>query len=364
MSQNLFERVISEENIQDAFRKTQLGKGKYKSEAILFSKNETHNLQILVKSLVDETYEFSDYEEFTVYEPKERVINAPRYRDKIVQIALNNVLKEVYNKCFIYDSYACIDNKGTHKCVDRIQNFMRKAKRKHGDSCYIIKIDIKKFFYSIDREILKKVVSKKIKCKKTFRLICKIIDSANVIDEVGLPLGNTLSQICANIYLNELDQYAKRGLRLKYYVRFADDLVIVVENKQRAIKVLNLIEKYLHEALKLETNKSKTKIFPLRQGVNSVGFKIHTTHRLLRNDSKKRIKRKSKKMLKLIITNKMTIDKAEQMLNSWNGHAMHGCSKNFVDYLLTKNKHICLTQKGTFKINRSIILKNGGRLEC
>lgn len=352
MSKILFEKIVCWENLKNAFGKTQLGSSKYKADAILFAKNETFNLKQLQKSIIDNTYKFDDYEEFIVYEPKERIINAPRYKDKVVQIAINNILKDVYNKCFIYDSYACIDNKGTHKCVDRIQHFMRKAKWKYGADCYVVKVDIKKFFYTIDRGILKRIITKKIRCKKTLSLVFKIIDSADSVDVLGLPLGNTLSQLCANIYLNELDQYAKRGLGLKYYVRFADDILIVVENKQRARDVLSLIKGFLKTNLKLETNYKKTKIFPLKQGTNSIGFKISCTHKLLRNESKKRIKRKIKKMPILISNGKMKTEKAEQMLNSWRGHAKNGCSKNFITKLTSEYDFLYTNKSGALRINK------------
>lgn len=161
LHQELFDKIVDEENIYDAYKQSLKGKGKYKNAAMIFALDETYNLRELRRSLIDETYQFDGYEEFPVFEPKERTINAPFYKDKIVQLAINNVLKEVYNPRFAYDSYACIDGKGTHKCVDRIQYFMRKAKWDYGDDAYIIKMDIKKFFYTIDREVLKKLLQKR-----------------------------------------------------------------------------------------------------------------------------------------------------------------------------------------------------------
>jgi retron-type reverse transcriptase len=359
LSQTLFDAIVDDENLYKAYRQTQKGKSKYGVEAMVFHKNETYNLMQLKQSLIDETYEFSGYTRFKVYEPKERIVDAPHYRDKIVQIAINNILKQVYYPIFIYDSYACIDNKGTHKCVDRIQHFIRKAKWQYGGTAYIIKIDIRKFFYSIDRGILKKLLTKKIKCEKTLRLLYKIIDSADAIGPLGLPLGNTISQIGANIYMNEVDQYAKRRLGLKYYVRYADDIVIVVESKQKARDILSLLTDFIKRKLNLDTNKNKTKIFPINQGVNAVGFKIYATHRLLRNDSKKKIKRKAKKRRRLIIEGRMTTEKAEQILNSWLGHARHGCSYNFVQRLLEKNDYIYMNNKGVLKVDVKKLEKEG-----
>lgn len=359
---DLFNKIISKDNIYKAYHKSLKSNNKYSQEAMKFSLNETYNINQLIQSLKDETYEFEGYISFKVYEPKERIIDAPHFKDKIVQLAINNVLKKVYMPSFIYDSYACLDGKGTHRCVDRIQYFMRKAKWQYGGNAYIIKIDMKKYFYSIDRSILKKLLIKKIKCQKTLRLLDKIIDSANAIDALGMPLGNTISQLCANIYLNEIDQYCKRKLSIKYYCRYLDDIVCIVSNKQEAKEILELVRIFAKEKLHLELNKNKSKIFPINQGVNTIGFKIYATHRLLRNDSKKRIKQKAKKIKKLLVENKISVVKAEQIFNSWLGHAKHGNSYNFVQKLIKNNDYIYLTLKGAIKVNINKLKK--GSIIC
>lgn len=356
---NLINRITDKNNIQDAYNQSLKGEGKYSLEAMVFSQNETYNLAKLRDRLVNGTYEFGDYVEFTVYEPKERLIHAPRYKDKIVQLAMNNILKELYNPCFIYDSYACIDGKGTHKCVDRISYFMRKARWMYGEDAYIIKMDIEKFFYSIDRKILKEILPKKIKCEKTLGILKKIIDSADAIDYVGLPLGNTLSQLCANIYMNEVDQYSKRKLGLRFYVRYADDTIVIVENKEKAVETLGLIAKFNSEVLNLKMSRDKTKIFPLSQGVNAIGYKIHATHRLLRNSSKKKIKRKAKRFPNSISEGRMEVSKAEQILNSWLGHAKRGSSHNFIQSLIGRNSYIYMNEEGVLKVDTSKIERHG-----
>lgn len=356
LQQGIFDRIVAEDNVDEAYIQTLGGKGKYNPDAMVFSLDEVYNLMVLRQSLIDETYEFDGYIEFKVFEPKKRIVNAPYYKDKIVQLAINNVLKEIYNPCFIYDSYACIDGKGTHKCVDRIQYFLRKAKWQYGKDAFIIKLDIKKFFYSIDRDVLKTLLPKKIKCQKTLRLLFKIIDSADSIDDLGLPLGNTLSQISANIYMNEVDNYCKRKLSLKYYVRYMDDIFIIVANRDTAREVLELIRIFIKENLHLDFNKDKTKIFPLNQGVNAIGYKMYPTHKLLRNDSKKKIKRKVKAMPHLIKEGRLTVEKAEQMLNSWKGHAEHANSYNFILSLIANHDFLYLVKKKNktvFKIDVS-----------
>lgn len=239
---------------------------------------------------------------------------------------------------------------------------MRKAKWEYGQDAYIVKIDIKKFFYSIDREVLKVLLKRKIKCKKSLELIFKIIDSAGLIDVLGMPLGNTISQLCANVYMNTVDQYAKRRLSLKYYVRYADDVVIIVENKEKANEVLELIREHVNNKLNLKLNGNKSKIFPINQGANTVGFKINSTHMLLRNDSKKRIKQKARKIKRLLIEGQMSVETTEQIFNSWLGHAEQANSYTFIQSLLERFDYIELVEvirngkkKKILKVKRGVI---------
>lgn len=359
---NLFDKVVDMKNIYDAYKQVMKGNNKYCDDAIKFYRDETYNLHSLRNILIKNEYSFGNYTKFYVYEPKERLIYAPTFIDKVVQIALHNILKQIYFKCFIHDSYGSIDNKGTHKCVDRIQHFMRKAKWLWGNDAYIISLDIKKFFYSIDRNILKNIYKKKIGCKRTLDLLFNIIDSANQIDELGLPLGNTMSQLSSNVYMNELDQYAKRKLGLKFYVRYMDDIVVVVKNKEEAKKIKCMLEDFIENKLNLEINKDKTKIFPIKQGINTIGFKIYTTHRKLRNQTKKNIKRKTKKIKNSLEERRMSVIKAEQILNSWLGHSRHGSSYNFIQNLLNRHDYLAMTDKG-FKINTNKLRMEGNQYD-
>lgn len=249
-----------------------------------------------------------------------------------------------------------MDDRGTHKAVDQVQRNLRKAHWEWGDKAYICKADVRKFFYSIDRDILKRIYRKKIKETDVLRVMDEIIDSSAEISAVGLPLGNTLSQLCANIYMNEFDQYCKRYLGYKYYVRYADDIIIILPNKKEAQKAKYEFETFLKERLKMDSNKQKTQVFPINQGVNAYGFKVYRTHRLLRNDSKKSIKRKVKKMPRLIALGKMSITTANTMLASWSGHAKYASSINFIQSILNKRPYI--------KLENNILKINEGELDC
>ena len=353
---NLFQYIVNEANVDEAYRKTQLGHTKYKRSAIRFSQDITVNLEDLRTRVANGDYVPDEYHSFKVYDPKERLIFAPAFEDKIVQHMLNNVLKDIYRPCYINDTYSCIEGKGTHACVERITKNLRVAKRNYGSGAYIVKADISKFFYSMDREILKDLLRKKIKCGQTLDLLDAVIDSSP--GNIGLPLGNLTSQLFANIYLNELDQFCKRVLGLKYYVRYADDIILVVRNKEDAQDVLKTIGWYVDKYLNLSLHPEKSKVFPLAQGVNSIGFKIHPTHRLLRNDCKKKIKRKIKKMPHLINEGRMTVEKANQMLGSWSGHAKYGCTYKFVQKLLRVYNYLYTDNKGLLKINEKNLEDN------
>ncbi len=199
---NLYEKVYDIENLKISYKQTQLGSRKYRKEAILYDMARERNITDLWRSLKDETYRPSEYIQFRIYEPKERLISAPYIKDKIVQFSCHIVLRDIYKNVFINTSYACIDGKGAHRAVDKVQHFMRYIQYKNGKG-YILKMDVKKYFYSIDRDILKYILRKKIGDKKFLNLLDKIIDSSPEGD-LGLPLGNVTSQDFANIYLKVL----------------------------------------------------------------------------------------------------------------------------------------------------------------
>lgn len=352
---DVFDKIVDFDNLMDAYRKVRQGANKYTKDALEFDKNFGKNIKALRESLIDGTYEFGKYKAFHVYDPKTRLIHAPIFVDKVVQIAINNVLKEDYNKTFIYDSYGSIDDKGTYRCVDKIQQNLRSAKYKYGDSAYTLKVDVKKFFYSIDRDILKKIYSKKLKDERAKNLLFKVIDSAGQIDSKGLPLGNTISQLSANVYMNEADQYIKRVLKVKYYVRYMDDMIIVAENKRQANFLKAEISKFLKDKLNLSVNVHKTQIFPIKRGINTIGFKIYLHYRLLRNRAKVKIKRKIKSFMNLVENKNKSIYKCEELLNSFLNHASHGSSYNFIKYLFNRFDNLMFVN-GKLKLKLQFIL--------
>lgn len=341
---SLYERIYGTKNLEESYKRTQSGNRKYRKEAIYFAMSKERKLRGLQKELKDKTYRPGSYIEFYVYEPKKRLVHAPHIRDKIVQFSIHTVLQEIYRPVFIKDSYACLEEKGTHKAVYRIQHYMRLAQWKY-KTPYIVKIDVRKFFYSINREIIKQLYRKKIpETERDFLRILDMIVDSSPEGEKGLPLGNVTSQDFANIYLNEVDQFCKRYLGLKWYVRYMDDICIIVKDRETAREVLTKIRKYVKDHLDLELNE-KTHIYPLVQGINTLGFKIHTTHLEVRGSSKAAMKRRIKKIDEKVQSGGLTKKQAQQAVNAWLGHARHSNSYNLAKKIFEKYDYIQIEDK-------------------
>lgn len=348
-----FENIIDFAAIEHAYKQTQKGNRKFRHSSIVFDIHKVYNLTMLWRQLKNETYEVGDYIKFSVYEPKQRIIHAPLIRDKIVQVLVHDQLQAICKKLFINDSYACIQEKGTHRAVQAVYRYMRTMNYQTQGKAWIVKLDVRKYFYSVDRAILKQLIRQNIDDEAFLQLLDKIIDSSPEGSR-GIPLGNVSSQDFANIYLNKLDQYAKHYLGLRYYVRYMDDVVAVVASKEQARETLDALTKFLNEKLHVETNQ-KSQIFPIKQGVNAYGFKIRTTHIQLRDSSKKAMKRRIKRMDKKLQDGEMTVEEIRQCVNSWLGHARHSNSYNLAKSIF-KNYDYINVEGGTFYGN---VLRSG-----
>lgn len=335
----MFQCIVSEANFYAAYRKTQTASPKFKAAAICFAANETENLERLRREVASGDYTPEDYEEFVVFEPKERVIYAPRYRDKIVQHAINEVLRDFYEPKFIFDSYACIRNKGNHKAVKQVQRYMRKASRHYAEP-WIIKADVQKFFYSINHDVVKGIIRKKINCTKTVALLDKIIDSSP--NDVGLPLGNLTSQLLANVLMNEIDQHIKRRLGVRYYVRYADDLIMIVDGKANAGDVLAAIRAFGRDVIRLTFPDRKCFIRPLRpqQGLEALGYRITPARITLTSKAKSRIIKRLGAFDRLLHAFRLTPAEALQSLNSWYSYAQLAECERFIAHACQRTRYI------------------------
>lgn len=291
---NLYDQKLTFDKLLEAHKRAKKNKT-YKKDVIHYELNLENNIINLLRTLQKQNYHLGNYYKFKIYEPKERIIQALPYKDRIVhQWYVEEFIKPYIVPRFINTSFACLTNKGTHKAVQEVQKQMRIFKKNYGNF-WILKCDIKKFFYSINPKILYKIMQKYISDVKLLNLTKLLIFNESEDDSnLGVPIGNYTSQFFANIYLNELDQYIKRVLKVKYYTRYMDDFILLLETKEQCITLKKSIEIFLQKNLKLELN-NKSRYYPYKMGVNFCGYRIFTTHRLLRTSSKKKIKKSIKK---------------------------------------------------------------------
>ena len=252
---NEFEKKLTYENLMKAHILSKKGKG-YRKEVILFNLKQEEYIMWLYEKLKDGTYKHGGYSVFYVTEPKLRRIEKSKYIDRIVhRFVVDNFLKEYFEKSLIYNTYACIKNRGMHKACLDVQKAMKHCKNIWGEY-YVLKMDVKKYFNSIDKDILFNILKRKISDKKLLWLLKEIIYSNcsneekenKLIEHKGLPIGNYTSQLFANVYLNEVDQYIKHKLKIKYYFRYLDDSIIIVRTKEEAKQYLAGHIGYIHYA--------------------------------------------------------------------------------------------------------------------
>ncbi len=305
----------------------------YKNEVIKFEINLENNIVNLINNIKNNKYHLGNYRAFIIKEPKEREIKALPYVDRIVhQWYVEEFIKPYIVPRFIHTSSACITGRGTHYAINNIKNYMKIMKRNHGNF-WILKCDIKKFFYNINLEILYKILNKYIVDKKLLQFTKLLIFENNSKEKVGIPIGNYTSQFFANIYLNELDQYVKHELKVKYYVRYMDDFILLFKTKDECKIAKQQIEVFCKNNLELELN-DKSRYYPYSFGLNFCGYKIWTTHRLLRTNSKIKIKRKISNWNCLWRKKKINLKNTVQCLNSYFGHIEHCNSYKFKQKLL------------------------------
>ena len=321
---NVYDKEVSFEKLLEAHRKARRGK-REKRKVILLELVLEEQLLQLEKDLKNCTYKHGKYTKFKIYQPKERIIMASEYIDRIVhQWYVQHFIKPYFVPQFINTTYACIEGRGMHKASKDVQKAMKSAKAKW-QNYYILKMDITKYFHNIDKRILWDILKRKVKDKKLLWLTREILLSTEGM--LGLPLGNYTSQMFANIYLNELDQYAKHKLKCKYYYRYMDDMVILCENKEKAKNILSSITIFLENNLKLTLN-SKTRIFKDIQGVNFCGYKINERRMKIRHASKCRMKRKLKKYTQQLKEGKISLPEIQRSIAGWLGYVKHADSYN------------------------------------
>ncbi|MFH1770683.1 MAG: reverse transcriptase domain-containing protein [archaeon] len=343
-----YERLCSKENLEFAFTKARRGKT-LKPYVEEFEENLNENLNKLRFELLIQTYKPKPLETFILRDPKTRKISKSDFRDRVVHHAICNIIEPIFDKTFIYDSYANRIGKGGLNAIKRFDFFKRKVSKNNSIKCHVLKADIKHYFENVNHETLLKLLEKNIKDKQIINLIKIILENHNSKKPgQGMPLGNLTSQFFANVYLNELDQYLKHQLKAKYYIRYVDDFVILNNTKTILEKQKIQINNFLKQNLKLELHPEKTKIITLKQGVNFLGFRIFYHHKLLHQRNIRKFKHKLQKLR--IEYEKGVIDR-EKIIESFEGHLAYSNNANTYKYRrkITKefNKEFSETKETT-----------------
>lgn len=340
---NIYDKISSIENLELADNNAR--RGKLKSYGVQkHSLVQAENLKKLHSILKACKYKTSSYDIFKIYEPKEREIyRLPYYPDRIVHHALMNYLESIWVSVFIKDTYACVKNRGIHSAAKKLKSQLRNNKE---ETKYCLKLDIKKFYPSIDQSILKTIIRRKIKDAKVLMILDEIISSV----PNGVPIGNYLSQFFANLYLAYFDHWIKEVHKVKFYYRYADDIVILSSDKKYLHSLRKAIDKYITVKLNLKV-KENWQVFPVdKRGIDFLGYVFFSTHTLIR----KSIKRKFCKVYFRMLSKNASEEYIQLRVCSWLGWMKHCNSKNLMNNILKFN------MKANSVFNKPTVLENRG----
>lgn len=323
---NLYGRLCSYDNLKLAWTKARQRKTQ-REYVIEFESNLEGNIKELQYELETQIYSPAPLTVFIVRDPKTRKISASHFRDRVVHHALCNVIAPIFEKDFIHDSFANQIDKGTHKAILRYEAFVRKVaivKRRGAENLhgFVLKADVRHYFDSINHDILLGIIKRKIKDDEVISLIEIILKNHKPeIDGVGIPLGNLTSQFFANVYLNELDWFVKHKIKVKYYIRYVDDFVIIHRDKQALENWKTEIDRFLRENLEVELHPEKSRIIPLTNGVTFLGFRIFYQHRLLKKSNVNRVWKRLKVFERRYRDGTVTDAEIKESVNGWLAYA-------------------------------------------
>ena len=331
---NVYPEVASFENLYWAFIQAREGKRSQPNVAA-FEFELEENLVCLQQELADKTYRPGGYRSFTITDPKRRLVSAAPFRDRVVHHALCRVIVPIFERTFIGDSYANRVGRGTHKALDRAQGFARRYR-------YVLQCDVVQFFPSVDHAILRGILSRKLADADVMWLVDRILESgAGVLageyemvyyagDDLlaalrprGLPVGNLTSQFWANVYLNELDQFVKRELRCPAYLRYVDDFALFSDSKRELWGWKAAIVERL-AGLRLVLHERSSTVYPVRNGIPFLGFRVYPTHRRLRRRNGVAFARRYRQYQRMLARGEITPEQLRRRVQGWVAHAQHG----------------------------------------
>lgn len=331
-----YDEIISVENLLLAWKEFVCGK-KNKKDVQEFSLKLMDNIFSLHLELSNHTWKHGGYQAFKINDPKPRDIHKAKVKDRLLHHAIYRKLYPFFDKTFTHDSYSCRNNKGTHKAIDKFRKYFYKVSQNNTKTCWVLKCDIKKFFANIDHKILIKILQEYIPDENIMQLLENVIGSFTsfgtschllLVKEkgktsAGLPLGNLTSQLFVNVYMNKFDQFVKHEMKIKYYIRYADDFVILSENKKELENYIDSIKNFLENQLKLELHPNKISIETFSSGVDFLGMINFPHHKILRTKTKRRMLKKISKKREELKDKIISQKYFEQSLQSYLGMLKH-----------------------------------------
>ncbi|MFA5967153.1 MAG: reverse transcriptase/maturase family protein [Patescibacteria group bacterium] len=325
-----YNRIISLENLLEAWQEFVIDK-RSRKDVQQFQRDLMANIIKLHRDLASGKYYHSAYSPFKISDPKPRNIHKAKIRDRLLHKAIYRMLYPIWDKTFIFDSYSCRNNKGTHRAFIKLADVSRKISKNYTRPCFALKLDIRKFFDSVDHKVLIDLLSERIEDKELLKLLHKIISSFEHSPGKGMPLGNLTSQLFANVYLDPLDQFAKHCLKAKYYLRYADDFVFLSNNPDELLGYLVEVNQFLKTELKLKMHPDKISFRKLNWGIDYVGYIALSHYRLPRAKTVKRIDKKISQSLKA-----GDLDYIAKAMPSYLGYLGHADAHKLSDNLLRK----------------------------
>lgn len=324
---DIFEKIISLENLFSAWEEFKRDKQK-KLGVQEFELHLEQNIFQLHRELKNRTYKHGSYTSFYIHDPKRRHIHKADVKDRVFHHAIFQILNPIFESTFISESFSCRVGKGTHKGVEYVEKTIRKVSKNYTKTCFVLKCDIKKFFDSVDHDVLLKILSNTIKDKDTIRLLEDTVESfiserSTLFNRSGIPLGNLTSQLFANVYMNKLDQFMKHDLKIKYYARYTDDFVVISEDEVCLQKLIPTINFFLKQQLNLELHPKKVSVQKSHCGVDFLGYIVLPHHKLVRAKTRKRMFRKIKEQSVQYKVGSISKEKTEQSLQSYLGVLSH-----------------------------------------
>lgn len=324
---NLFPQIASLENLFTAWEEFKVDK-RHKEDVQAFEFSVEQNLFQLHRDLASDRYKHQAYTGFYIRDPKVRHIHKADARDRVMHHAIFRVLNPIFDKTFISNSFSCRVGKGVHKGVLAVERMIRAESRNFTRPCFALKCDVQKFFDSVDHQVLLSILEKRIADAEVMTLLHQVIESyasgqTNLFDRQGLPIGNLTSQLFANVYMNEFDQFIKNTLRIRHYARYTDDFVIVSTDKKYLEDLLVPIREYLGRSLKLKLHPKKISIRACHQGIDFLGYVALPHHKLIRAKTKRRIFRKLKSRISQYRSGLISENALSQTLQSYLGILSH-----------------------------------------